>query len=49
MIAEDATIQDILDSSYIKDSNLTIAELLKSKIGVLGENIQIKSFKKISL
>lgn len=49
MIAEDATIQDILDSSYIKDPNLTIAELLKSKIGVLGENIQIKSFKKISL
>jgi elongation factor Ts len=49
MIAEDATIQDILDSSYIKDPNLTIAELLKSKIGVLGENIQIKSFRKISL
>jgi elongation factor Ts len=49
MIPEDATIEDILASSYIKDPNLTIAELLKSKIGVLGENIQIKDFKKISL
>ena len=49
LIAEDATIQDILDSNYIKDTSLTITELLKSKIGVLGENIQIKSFKKISL
>jgi elongation factor Ts len=49
MISEDATIEDILESNYIKDPNLTIAELLKSKIGVLGENIQIKSFKKISL
>jgi elongation factor Ts len=49
MIADDSTIQDVLDSSYIKDPSLTIAELLKSKIGVLGENIQIKSFKKISL
>jgi|688.fasta_scaffold02072_20 elongation factor Ts len=49
MIGEDATIQDILDSNYIKNPSLTIAELLKSKIGVLGENIQIKSFRKISL
>ena len=49
LISEDATIQDILDSNYIKDPSLTITELLKSKIGVLGENIQIKSFKKISL
>lgn len=49
LIPEDATIEDILASSYIKDPNLTIAELLKSKIGVLGENIQIKDFKKISL
>lgn len=49
MIAEDATIQDILDSNYIKDPNLTISELLKTKIGVLGENIQIVAFKKISL
>lgn len=49
LIAEDATIQDILDSNYIKDPSLTIAELIKGKIGVLGENIQITSFKKISL
>jgi len=49
MIPEDATVEDILVSSYIKDPNLTISELLKSKIGVLGENIQIMSFKKISL
>lgn len=49
LIAEDASIQDILDSSYIKDPSLTISELLKTKIGVLGENIQITGFKKISL
>ncbi|MEY3470765.1 MAG: hypothetical protein RLZZ223_115, partial [Candidatus Parcubacteria bacterium] len=41
MISDDATIQDILDSNYIKDPSLTIAELIKTKIGVLGENIQI--------
>jgi len=49
LIQEDATIQDILDSNYIKDPNMTIAELLKTKIGVLGENIQITGFKKITL
>ena len=49
LIAEDASIQDILDSNYIKDPNLTIAELLKGKIGILGENIKITDFKKVSL
>lgn len=49
LVAEDATIEDVLVSQYIKDPNITIAELLKTKIGVLGENIQIVSFKKISL
>jgi elongation factor Ts len=49
LIDEDASIEDILNSQYIKDPNLTIDKLLKTKIGVLGENIQITSFKKISL
>jgi elongation factor Ts len=49
LIADDASIQDILNSQYIKDPNLTIDQLLKTKIGILGENIQITSFKKISL
>ncbi len=49
LIADDASIQDILNSQYIKDPNLTIDKLLKTKIGILGENIQITSFKKISL
>ncbi len=49
LISEDATIEDVLASQYIKDPNITIGELLKTKIGVLGENIQIVSFKKISL
>ena len=49
LIADDATIQDILDSSYIKDPSITIAELLKTKIGVLGENIKITGFKKLAL
>ena len=38
-----------LDSNYIKDPNLTIAELLKGKIGIVGENIKITDFKKVSL
>lgn len=49
LIADDATIQDILDSNYIKDPSMTIAELLKTKIGVLGENIKITGFKKLAL
>jgi elongation factor Ts len=49
LINEDASIEDILNSQYIKDPNLTIDKLLKTKIGILGENIQITSFKKISL
>lgn len=49
LIDENASIEDILNSQYIKDPNLTIAQLLKTKIGVLGENIQITGFKKISL
>lgn len=49
LISEDATIEDVLTSQYIKDPNITIGELLKTKIGVLGENIQLVAFKKISL
>jgi elongation factor Ts len=49
LISEDAEIQDILNSNYIKDPSMTIAQLLKTKIGILGENIQIVGFKKISL
>jgi elongation factor Ts len=49
LIVDDATIQDILDSNYIKDPSMTIAELLKTKIGVLGENIKITGFKKLAL
>jgi elongation factor Ts len=49
LIDEAASIEDILNSQYIKDPNLTIDKLLKTKIGILGENIQITSFKKISL
>lgn len=49
LISEDSKIEDILASNYIKDPSITISELLKNKIGVLGENIQIIDFRKISL
>lgn len=49
LMTEDSTIEDILNSSYIKDPNLTIEQLLKSKIAILGENIQIVSFRRLTL
>lgn len=48
-ISDDASIEDILQSDYIKDPSLKISDLIKSKIGVLGENIQLKKFIKITL
>jgi len=34
----------LLEQKFVKDSDMTIAELVKSKIGSLGENMEIKRF-----
>lgn len=36
--------QCLLDQAYIKDDKLTIADLIKSKIAELGENIVVRRF-----
>ena len=37
-------VNDLLKQEYIRDSSQTIEQLVKSVIGKLGENIQIKRF-----
>jgi elongation factor Ts len=39
----------LLNQQYIKDSNITIEELIKQNIALLGENIQIARFIKFNL
>ncbi|MGI0490836.1 translation elongation factor Ts [Alkalinema pantanalense CENA528] len=34
----------LLDQPYIKDQNITVAELVKQQVAALGENIQIRRF-----
>ncbi len=34
----------LLEQKYVKDPDMTIADYLKSVIGSLGENMQIKRF-----
>lgn len=34
----------LMDQAFVKDNDKTISDLIKEKIGVLGENIQIKRF-----
>ncbi len=39
----------LLEQGYIKDPDVTIEELLKKKIGELGENIRIRRFTRYAL
>ena len=41
--------QTLLDQPYMKDSSITVDELVKQKIAVLGENIQISKFVRFTL
>ncbi|OUC12723.1 MAG: translation elongation factor Ts [Alkalinema sp. CACIAM 70d] len=34
----------LLDQPYIKDQNITVAELVKQQVAALGENIQVRRF-----
>ena len=42
-------VESLLKQEYIRDSSVTIEQLIKSVIGKLGENIVIKSFSRIEI
>lgn len=48
---EEITPQEecLLQQSFIKDSSLTIQDLIKETVGKLGENIRVKQFSRFSL
>jgi len=39
----------LMEQEYIKDDSKTIEELLKEKIGTIGENIQISRFARFNI
>lgn len=39
----------LMDQAFVKDNDKTIGDLIKGKIGTLGENIQIKRFSRFRL
>lgn len=41
--------QTLLDQPYMKDQNVTVDELIKQKISILGENIQVSRFTRFIL
>lgn len=43
------TVDELLNQEYIRDTSLTIDQVVKSVIGKLGENIQIGKFSRIAL
>jgi len=42
-------VDDLLKQEYIRDSKLTIEQLIKQTIGKLGENIQVREFSRFAL
>lgn len=42
-------VEDLLKQEYIRDNSMTIEQLVKSVIGKLGENIQIKRFSRLEI
>ena len=43
------TVEDLLKQEYIRDSSMTMEQLVKSVIGKLGENIIIKRFQRFAI
>lgn len=43
------TVEGLLKQEYIRDAGQTIEQLIKSVIGTLGENIQVKRFSRLEL
>ncbi|MBI2601027.1 translation elongation factor Ts [Candidatus Daviesbacteria bacterium] len=44
-----SSVEELLNQEYIRDSSQTIDQLVKAKVGKLGENIQIGRFERIAL
>lgn len=42
-------VEELLKEEYIRDSKLTIGDMIKTTIGKLGENIKIGEFSRIGL
>jgi elongation factor Ts len=42
-------MRSLLDQPFIKDPNITIDELIKQKISLLGENIKVSRFTRFQL
>jgi elongation factor Ts len=42
-------VDELLSQEYIKDSSMTIKDLVKQAVGKLGENITIKGFKRLEI
>ncbi len=42
-------VDELLKQEYIRDASVTIEQLIKTTIGKLGENIQVKRFSRIAL
>ena len=39
----------LIDQTFVKDSSLTIQELIKQKIAILGENITLGGFSRLEI
>ncbi len=39
----------LLEQNYIKDSSMTVGELIKQNTAVIGENIQFRRFVRFNL
>lgn len=44
-----SSVEELLSQCYIRDMSQTVGELIKSVIGKLGENIQLRRFERIAL
>jgi len=44
-----ASVEELLKQEYIRDTTLTVDQLIKSVIAKLGENIQVGRFERIAL
>jgi len=42
-------VDELLKQEYIKDSSMTIQEMIKQTVGKLGENITIKGFSRLEI
>lgn len=43
------SVEDLLKQEYIKDTSMTIEEMIKQVIGKLGENITVKGFSRLEI